>query len=394
MKNKFGLKKLIPFGIGLLVLAAFVGSVSGSLAWWAFSTRVSVSYQGTSVTTSEQLQIGLKLDRTVFNTDEKVDAIGLEEDEDLSAADEHYRYVFAEAGSGLSASAISTYSRTMGHASNELAPVTSKSYTTGGSFALRESLVGFVQNNNELALDNKYVKVPFVFRILKLNSVSAADKYADGRDIYLSKVVSEAAGSNPDSNIAEALRIFFKGTNEFILNPSDDTTELTGTTQVCGVLNIGGSDNFYDCDEYGKEIIYGDYTYGSEPATFVPTAEQAAELSNINNVTLPGTFDYTDLTQHTTFLSAHEQGKQCYANYDDITPGVQQYRTMAAIKPDDTHATLTGGEALCTTASAAGNYLAELEATIWLEGWDHAIVDTAISHQFNLGLQFQIDLVN
>ena len=67
MKKKFGLKKMIPVGISLLTFATFVGSISGSLAWWAYSTRAAVSYQGTSVSTSEQLQIGLKLLKAKFD---------------------------------------------------------------------------------------------------------------------------------------------------------------------------------------------------------------------------------------------------------------------------------------------------------------------------------------
>ena len=49
---------------------------------------------------------------------------------------------------------------------------------------------------------------------------------------------------------------------------------------------------------------------------------------------------------------------------------------------------------LCTTADSAGKYLAELDTIIWLEGWDHVVIDKALSHKFNLGLQFQIDLVS
>ena len=73
--GKFKLSKMVPVGLGLLTFAGIVGSISGSLAWWAYSTRVSASYQGTSVTTSEQLQIGLKLLKTDPKVDDIVDAL-------------------------------------------------------------------------------------------------------------------------------------------------------------------------------------------------------------------------------------------------------------------------------------------------------------------------------
>ena len=95
MKKKFGLKKMIPVGIGLLTFAGFVGSISGSLAWWAYSTRVSAAYQGTSVTTTEQLQIGLKISKAdAAKADAIVTAlIPFGVTEDTHIADEDYRYV-------------------------------------------------------------------------------------------------------------------------------------------------------------------------------------------------------------------------------------------------------------------------------------------------------------
>ena len=95
----------------------------------------------------------------------------------------------------------------------------------------------------------------------------------------------------------------------------------------------------------------------------------------------------------TTFLAAHGTGKTYYEDYDGITLGTAQYKSINQIKPDDSQAILSGGQVLCQTASS-GNYLAELETTIWLEGWDHNVIDSEISHQFSLGLQFIIDLVN
>ena len=392
--KKIGLKA-IPVAIGLLTVATFAGSISGSLAWWAYSTRVTVSYQGTSVSTSEQLQIGIKLDATRFN-DSKVEQLtdlGLEEDDTLRTAS--YRYVFAKAGGGLPADTISTYLTAEGvYSHDELAPVTSRTYTTGDELTLYESLIAGHAKNTDVALTSKYVYVPFVFRILKLNAVSVEDKYADGRDIYLSKILAEAGSSNPDSDIADGIRVYFDngtGSNRFILDVGDKTENDTSSVDVCGFLDLSKSGQ-YDIDENKKEILYGDYT-GTLTDSFVPE-ETATTLSNINNVDVEG-LDLTDIVHnHTTFLSTHGKGNTCYNSYAGITKGKAQYKTMHSIKPDDTKAQLEGGLPLCTTASESGNYLAELDTTIWLEGWDHAVVDSKISHKFNLGLQFQIDLVS
>lgn len=413
----FKLSKMIPVGLGLLTFAGIVGSISGSLAWWAYSTRVSVSYQGTSVTTSEQLQVGLKLD-TQFFDDAKVAslvALGLEEDESATIYELDgegnpvidpvsgekialYRYVFAKAGGGLPADTIKTYLEAEGvYSVNELAPITSRTYTTGGDFKLWESLVAGQQVNTETALKEKYTHLPFAFRILKLNAVSEDDKYTSGRDIYLSKIQALASSDNPDSKIGHALRIYIDGTNQFILNPNPELNVETGETVVCGALDLNPDhlyDTYFDGPNKDQEIIYGDYTVTGTTSTFVQDGEPTV-LSNINGVDLPEDFDYTKLGENrTTFLAAHADGMTCYTNYSGITKGVAQYKTIKAIQPDATHAKLVGGESLCTTTDESGNFIANLDLTIWLEGWDHEVVDTAISHKFELNLQFQIDLVS
>ena len=397
--KKFGLKSLIPVGISLLTFAGFVGSISGSLAWWAYSTRVSASYQGTSVTTSEQLQIGFKLDVTKFDTAAKVKALtdlGLVED--TPEGETNYRYVFAKAGGGLSALEIKTYLEQEGtYAIDELVPVTSRTYATGQEFTLYESLIAGNEKNTEIALESKYVHIPFVFRILKLNAVNNNDSYAGGRLIYLSKVIADADSDNPNSTIANGLRIHFdNGTDSFILNPSDTSTNDTGKTNVCGLLSIGGVKGYYDVDSTGTEILYGDYT-GSKPATSV----QAVAPTSMSDVNGTGADSATlaDMSKTTTFLAAHRQGATIYPSLEDVNTeggfkkGTQEYKTMHAIAPDSSTAVLSGGQPLCETAES-GNHLAELDAVIWLEGWDHSVIDTQASHKFNLGLQFQIDLVS
>ena len=419
--GKFGLSKLIPVGIGLLTFAGFVGSISGSLAWWAYSTRVTVSYQGTSVTTSEQLQIGLKISKAnPTKAEEIVTALvpyGVTEDTHI--ADENFRYVFAKAGGGMSADAVKTYLTTEGtYAIDELAPVTSKAYAEGSALTLYESLLAGRADNDTVALPNKYVHIPFVFRILKLNAVGSDDDFAPGRKIYLSKVQAEASSSlGGVSAVHNALRVFFNnGTaaERFILNVGDNrewdddwTTERKNTelaamyTNVAGILDLN-RDGYYDYDALtGEEIMYGVYSgtatnkhiqgsQVSDPtglddvndvyANIADPSEKAALLADDENTS--------------TFLAKHVNGNNCYYGYEGLTLGKAYYRTVNSIKPNDANAILTGGRVLCTTADSAGKYLAELDTIIWLEGWDHVVIDKALSHKFNLGLQFQIDLVN
>ena len=58
--------------IGLTI--SFTGVISGTTAWYAYATRASLSYGGTSVSNTEQLQIGLKIEEENFSSQAKLDS--------------------------------------------------------------------------------------------------------------------------------------------------------------------------------------------------------------------------------------------------------------------------------------------------------------------------------
>ena len=52
--------RLIFGFLGLTTLGSMVGAISGTVAWYAYVTRATMSYSGTSVNSTKQLQIGIK----------------------------------------------------------------------------------------------------------------------------------------------------------------------------------------------------------------------------------------------------------------------------------------------------------------------------------------------
>lgn len=407
--GKLKLKSFIPVGVGLLTFATLVGSISGSLAWWAYSTRVSVSYQGTSVSTSEQLQIGLRLDTTIFGADE-IEELGLTADPSVSTPE--YTYAFANAGGGLSADLIAKYIEIEGkYATDELVPVTSNSYVENQDLVLYENLLSGHPTNTEHALTEKYVFVPFIFRILRLNAVGEEDKYLANKEIYVSNVIADAMLPGSSSELIQnALRIHFNdGSQKFILHSGDhsyrkDMSEAQKAaaianmyTPVAGLLDLN-SDGYFDAAG-GKEILYGDCSVTTEN-TFVQsgTPTKLSDINSVyNDVTDPDDKDaiLSDLTNASTFISRHPSGVTCYEDYDGINIGRAYYKTLDMVAPDESHGALTDGIAVCTTSNDA-KAIAELDTTIWLEGWDHQIIDQSLEpdYKFNLVLQFQIDLFN
>ena len=162
--NRMKIRSKIPFlsiGFGTVVFLGFAATISGSLAWWAYSTRISVSYQGTSVASAEQLQIGLK------SNDSGLAAYGMSNTDTPG-------YYFSTSGSGLQADVITYYLTHCGtnYATNKLEPVTSGSYTIGDTLSLKNSLVSGNIYNDHAADVNRYVKIPLAFRILKYDNTT------------------------------------------------------------------------------------------------------------------------------------------------------------------------------------------------------------------------------
>ena len=372
--------RFLPIIAGLITFAAFVGSISGSLAWWAYSTRVSVQYQGTSVATSVQLQIGLKTEGFDDSEAQQLIDLGMLEDPDLASGST--RYFFSKAGAGLPEHTIATYLSIQGEYSiDTLYPVTSRQYKTGDQLKLYQPLFKGASDIDAETTKNRYVKIPFVFRVITLNE----DQPVKNQYIWLTHV--NLAASSPESHVKEALRMYLdNGSKRFIINPSDDSTNEIEATKVFGLLDLD-KNGYYDQDPSGKEIVYGQYT-GTPNDTFVPTVDT---FDNINGV--------SDTTNQTCFYAKHKANKTCFNSLSDIDTsdginGLAQYHPMGYMIPQDKPAGFDEYEkAICKTANNE-DALAELDMTIYLEGWDHSVVDEELGYGFTLGLQFQINFVN
>ena len=190
------------------------------------------------------------------------------------------------------------------------------------------------------------------------------------------------------------------GKKDFLINPADreehknDKTPAQEFTYVAGCLNLR-NDDFYDTDNTDKEILYGDFEAGTvvskdyDASTGLNDAE-----SNMNGV------EGDSFTEASTFLAKHKAGTRGYAAYVDAEGHDLRkkafYYTLADIAPDvDGQGDYSGGYPVAKTASSAtpAERIARTDLTIWLEGWDHAIIDANVATYFNLGLTFEINRV-
>ena len=132
MKKTINPAKLLCGILGLCTVVSIGGAISSTLAWYAYATRASLSFSGTSVYDNGQLQIGVKSDRQIssLTSDNKM----IEEQINGSY------YYFAPAGEGLSSERLNMYLEAREYATNQLIPVTSGEFgSTQNTFGLKRS---------------------------------------------------------------------------------------------------------------------------------------------------------------------------------------------------------------------------------------------------------------
>ena len=410
--KKINSLKLAIGVLGLSSVASLVGSISGTIAWYAYSTRALVSYTGTSVQSTTQLQIGIKSDVVVnFTTNaDLIEDVTYDEDLYYDEVNDpnhnhklyHYHYYFMKVGSGgLPAAIINDYLSAKGYATNVLEPLSSYGYTTGEDINLRNRPT---TNRPDVvptqAEKTKYSEIPFAFRVLSANTSQIS--YISGHDIFLSGAQAIAApnlqGSVVGNEIHNSIRLYIDRSNgsNFIFNPSSSTN---GQTKVAGVLNLtgGGTGNqFYDYDNnpssptFMQEFLYGDYEWKEGKNWENSLSTPLNESSDLDDVNGTG-----NETVETTFTSRHYKGVKYFDTLDCITPRYAQYLGTNTIFPTKNTQTgdFEGNYAVCRTGNAAAHYLGLFNMKIYLEGWDHSVVDAQLQNKFYLGLTFEINIV-
>lgn len=385
--------KLVFGFMGLATLASMVGAISGTVAWYAYVTRATMSYSGTSVNSTKQLQIGIKSDIAVTFPNGTITV-------DLPYGDGGH-YYFMNPGAMLPASVISAYLDAKGYTTTTLEPVSSYTYATGDAINLRNAPTANkpfeTRTNAEIT---KYVEIPFALRILESDLLTPT--YVSSKPIYLTDAQAQAASSG-DGEVYKAIRMFIDRSNgsDFILNP---TSKTDGQTKVAGVLDISGDDLFDYINDmsspyYGCECLYGDFDLPGSPTPGTDAYVNA--YKSLLSEPLQATSGLVDIngstvTDHrTTFTAKHYEGIKYFNNLNSITPHYAQYLGTNTVYPKpNAQGELENNYAVCVTANNTQDNrycIGEFNIKIYLEGWDFNVVDEELEHSFNLGLTFEIN---
>lgn len=293
--------KIITTGLMTMITCALVGSITGTFAWYAYSTRATAELTGTTFGKAANLQLG------IVATDSEISSIeSVGEGESLKTGaqrwDEFYKNAglkkdgniyWSYLGGGLSQSIIEDYLDLMGYSRQGMRPTTSGVYTEEGEENPNfkpEKLIDkdnypYLINNLDItpktmptderegdvvASKNDYSVLPLAMRVIDVKNSESTTVPMNNVDIYVSNIDFSALGSNgiaessllESSNIAKAFRIDFKTWNSDETKANRDIVSpgyATGSSIKIGGLLDSDLDGYVDVDLY-KEVQNGENT--------------------------------------------------------------------------------------------------------------------------------------
>ncbi len=387
MKKAFNPAKLICGLLGLCTLVSIGGAISSTLAWYAYATRATLLYSGTSVYDNGQLQIGVKNDTQI---------LALKNDGMIEEQKNGSYYYFAPAGEGLSSDRLNMYLSARGYATNELIPVTSGEFNPAdnshNTFALKQSPNNDTHSHVVAATEAHYSKITFAFRTFRTNNQGERE-FVAGQELWLTHAQTRASALS-SGNVAKAMRMYidrdvteYGANNGFIFNPS---STIAGETKVGGLLNLG-NDQYYDFDDNG-EIVYGEYEIadGIDSGIINNQYTGADSIVDINGSGSNKADTFT--AKHSPYAPAY------YQNLNKLNIKTAKFEGVNSIKPskaaDGTLSNPSGKKvSVCKTGGESVGYIGEFDATIYLEGWDFSVIDEEQLHKFDFQLRFETNRI-
>ena len=337
----------------LVFNVALAGSVCGTFAWYAYATRTGFEkeYHGTTIGELGSLQAGIISNVRLSN----FEYYSLTEDSETLFDEGKYIYWCP---TNVEAKTINYVIGANGSATNSMFPITSSSMLDIAHFYRSPTTNNNYQIGNEedYALKNQYVHIPFV---LRYEDADIVGNYLPNYDIYLTAI--NVTTSDEDHHIYRSVRnVISNGVDTFLINP---TAESDGETIVGGILDLNG-DGYYDVDENGYEIIYGEYDTSIYPyKTEVETVDGTLDKDECNS-----------------FIANHKKG--VYAvDETKFVPKTIAYdcldKYISKVKP-------------ISRTNPSYHNLATIDFYTYFEGWDLTVINSEQGHGFNMDIKFEV----
>ena len=370
--------KLIGVSLLTAVTCALVGSITGTFAWYGYSTRVTATMEGTAIDKAANLQIGIVGDDSITSIK------GLTKEENSSI-------YWQELSGGLRGDAIADYLTTKGYGSDSMRPITSGNLFDGqGNRKDNIDFKGFTlyQAEEETADKADYFILPLALRVYDV----ANKNYAKNMKIYLSDIAVDINDENDEIDLEKAFRVDFKEERQSLEKAKHTLVapgrESSGTTALAGLLDLN-HDGFADVEgidyehRVRKERIYGAYDVDSAVYADTPTADYSVIPENWDfRAHLNTANHYSE--KNVLVVTAFDAYEQEYLGTNDVTA---KFDSSMRLKADNT------ASEIATTDAVDG--ITYLTLAVWIEGWDmDGVNENMLGVPFYLDMQFQIDRVD
>ena len=350
-------RKVVISSLTLLSAFTLAGSISGTIAWYQYSTRATVAYTGTSAHCSKLLQISCD-DGTTWGSDIK--------NADLPGA----TFVPITTGAQEKDAPLWTKHKTITKYDDYGNPIGTEDISS--IFYGQPDHGQGLYSNWLLASDTSYAQFDILIKVKDIDGNDTETNLAN--DVYLTDLTIEDVNTANNLDLANAVRVHIS--TEYVDNGATETKNFLFAKEA-EELAVGG---FLDVDEDGEYDVVG---YEWERHTCIYGA----------GTLVPATYD-------------DEGNKLTDESVKDV-PYQYSYKTNdSTIIAQDVDNVLSGGTPIGKTSATGGDYL-KVTVTIWLEGWSsllhgvHGLQDTSIwdaesyvAQNFNVGMTFGVQLHN
>ena len=349
-------RKVVISSLTLLSAFTLAGSISGTVAWYQYSTRAIVAYTGTSAHCSKLLQISAD-DGTTWGSD-----LG---DSDLPSAS----FAPITTGEQPKDAPLSLKNKTVPMYDDQGNPTGTQDVSS--YFYAQPDRGQGLYENWLLASDSSYAQFDILLKVKDVDGEATETNLAN--DVYLTDItIQDALDDGLDLDSAVRVHI----ATEYVDNGSTANkyflfAKETEETEVGGFLDI---DQNGELDQVGYEWERHTCLYGG--GTFIPATydSEGNKLTDDSYENAPYQYSY---------------------KADDPTIIAQENDNV-----------LSGGTPIGKTSANNGEYL-KVTVTIWLEGWsallkgaggqtDISIWDeeSYVAKSFNVGMTFGVALHN
>lgn len=350
--------------VGILAFSFTLGaSVTSTYAWFALSQAGKVSFMDFAIKESHSLQIGLKDQNGEIHYCDTLNDAVLEE-----------YFPAYKAGSPLNDLSSMYQDLWLNDNTNYETdfPILRQAYVEGGDYhASYPAQQGFYQfefyfkGNTDMYLfldrDETYAKA--------LHEIN--QEYADAHNKMAEE--SKKIDVKDLDNVVNATRVSFFSKDGFSIYEPNALS--SSHTKFGGILDVTNKDGYYDFDESGREIVYGEYDMNMTPAYDSPKETDSSlmgEATCFNAIHKAGIerFNLEKSEQNGLFFKEEKTYtlEEMSISKEDGQFDERSMRPIALLKREEP---------------------TRVVVTIYLEGWDYDVTEAIGNGSFTLGLSFR-----